>query len=284
MNDHVCMFPGQGSQFAGMGADLFDAFPSYLNVSQKILGYDIKNICIKDSENQLDQTLFTQPAIFVVNALSYLKHVETHGVPKLLMGHSLGEFSALWAAGVLDFPNALSLVKQRAELMSEVKDGGMAAVIGLDETEVEAVLKTDFPGLDLANINTYNQIVIAGPKLDIEAAQDCFSDLGAAYIILPVSGAFHSRQMRPLQEQFSTILSGLDFKAPGITVLANTTALPHTLPTLKENLAKQICSPVRWLESVTYILNQGEYQFYETGPKESLTNMLKKIKRDFSTN
>src|SRR5437762_401122 len=172
----VFLFPGQGSQRKGMGNTLFDEFKEAIASADEILGYSIKELCLHDPHQQLGKTQFTQPALYVVNALSYLKKMkETGQAPDYVAGHSLGEYSALFAAGAFDFETGLRLVKKRGELMSQAIGGGMAAVIGFTLEQVDQVLKEcGLTGIDIANYNTPTQIVIAGLKADIVSAKPFF--------------------------------------------------------------------------------------------------------------
>lgn len=162
----VYVFPGQGSQSKGMGQGLFDKYPELTSKADKILGYSIKKLCLEDPDENLRYTQYTQPAIYTVNALMYLNKIAKTGEkPSFVVGHSLGEYNALYAAGVIDFETGLKIVKKRGELMSRAKGGGMAAVIGLREEEVRDVLKENgIESIDIANINSCSQIVISGPK------------------------------------------------------------------------------------------------------------------------
>jgi len=166
------MFPGQGSQSKGMGGTLFDEFKELTHKADKILGYSIKELCLEDPRRELNQTQFTQPALYVVNALSYFKKVEESGQkPDFVVGHSLGEFSALLAAECIDFEAGLKLVKKRGELMSQATGGGMAAILNATKEKIETILKENgLTNIDLANYNTPSQIVISGLKDEIGKA------------------------------------------------------------------------------------------------------------------
>ena len=160
------VFPGQGSQARGMGKDLFSAFPNEINAANQILGYPIDKLCLEDSQDQLNKTNYTQPALYVVNALSFLKKMQETGTkPDYVAGHSLGEYNALFAAGVFDFETGLRLVQKRGELMSQANGGGMAATVGLKHDNIETLLqKGNLETVSIANYNSYTQIVISGPK------------------------------------------------------------------------------------------------------------------------
>ena len=279
MKYEICMFPGQGSQHTGMGTELFHLFPQYVECANDILGYDIVDLCLHNNINLLQQTNYTQPALFVVNALSYLKHIQEKSIPDIVLGHSLGEFNALFAAGVFDFEAGLQLVQKRGQLMSNCVGGGMAAVIGLFYEEVEKILLNNSLDLDIANINSASQIVISGQASTIEQAAVLFEDEFATYITLKVSGAFHSRYMKSTQQAFLTFAEKFKFNSPEKVVISNVTALPHIEGSILDLLVEQITKPVKWYESISYLLERGECSFVELGPGKVLTNLLKGIKR-----
>lgn len=282
-DNYVCLFPGQGSQSKGMGKSLFLKYPNYLATVQQILGYDIAKLCLENPNNQLQKTQYTQPALYVVNALSYLEHVEQFGQPDMLLGHSLGEFNALWAAGVYDFETGLKIVQKRGAIMAQVKAGSMAAIIGMERWEVAAILEAHFPSLDICNINTYTQIVIGGKTKDLAQAAHYFDECGVGYVPLAVSGAFHSRYMQDVQGAFAAFLNPIQFSKPNISVISNVEAKPYTIANIRRLLTQQICQPVQWLQSIEYVLGKGPANFYEMGSKTVLSNLVKKIRRDFQT-
>ncbi|MBN2444025.1 MAG: ACP S-malonyltransferase [Spirochaetales bacterium] len=274
------VFPGQGSQKKGMGEDLFDSYKDLVVKADNILGYSIRELCLNDPNDQLGQTQFTQPALYVVNALTYLKKKEETGIlPDYVAGHSLGEYSALFAAGVYDFETGLKIVKYRGQLMSEAKGGGMAAVIGLEVNQIEKVLiDNSLTSIDIANFNSPNQIVISGRKEDIEGAKSVFEAAGAMlYLPLKVSGAFHSRYMNDAAENFKSYIEQFEFFEPKIDVIANVNALPYNKNSIEENLYKQITHSVQWLKSVLYMKEKGVTEFEELGPGKVLTGLIKKI-------
>jgi trans-AT polyketide synthase/acyltransferase/oxidoreductase domain-containing protein len=273
------LFPGQGAQKTGMGSDLFDRYPEYVKKADQILGYSIRDLCLNGPEEKLSQTNYAQPALFVVNALSYISQVEHIGAePDFIAGHSLGEYNALFASQVFDFETGLQLVKKRGELMAEVQDGGMAAVIGLSDDKIEEILRNSIDTIDIANYNTPAQVVISGKKKSIEDAQQIFEKAGARmYIPLTVGGAFHSRYMKEASENFRKFLNDFSFSTIKIPVIANITALPYLDNEIKENLANQICNPVQWLNSMVYLCEFENMLFKEIGESKILTNMLKKI-------
>ncbi|MFF3781143.1 ACP S-malonyltransferase [Streptomyces sp. NPDC001933] len=276
------LFPGQGSQSRGMGGELFGQFSELTAEADSILGYSVQRLCQgQDPDRSLDATQFTQPALFVVNALSYLARVQTGSYrADYFAGHSLGEYNALFAAGAFDFATGLRLVRKRGELMARTADGGMAAVVGLSEPAVRAVLAA--PGLteiDLANFNGGDQIVVSGPREAVECSRQAFLDAGAkACIVLRVSGAFHSRHMAPARRDFEEFLGGFGFQPLTTPVVANVTARPHAEGTIRAALAEQLVRPVRWEQTVRYLLSAGEAEFEEVGPGTVLTGLVKKIR------
>ena len=276
----VFVFPGQGSQKLGMGAELFPEFRDLLTEAENILGYSIEELCLEGPVEKLSQTEYTQPALFVVNALTYLKHVEETGEqPSSTAGHSLGEYNALYAAGVFDFSTGLKLVQKRGEIMSKVQGGGMAAVLGMDPGTIKMTLeKSGFTSIDVANYNSPKQTVLSGMKDDIVAAEQAFKDAGAKrYIVLPVSGAFHSRYMESPQAEFELFAAQFEFKAPSIPVISNLKAKPYEEAGILKTLVGQISNSVRWVESIQYLKQQGENEFVELGPGAVLTSLIKQI-------
>lgn len=275
------VFPGQGSQKQGMGEGLFDHFPELTQEACDILGYDIKALCLDDADNLLNQTQYTQPALYVVNALTYLKKIEDTGIkPDYVAGHSLGEYNALFAAQVFDFAQGLKLVQQRGLLMSQASSGGMAAIVGLKEDEVKAVL-AQCAEVNIANYNTYTQFVISGPKDAVEASLGLFEQAGAALVIpLKVSGAFHSPLMSGAAEQFKQYLHEFQFNTPTIKVIANVDAKPYQDGRdVASYLSAQITHSVLWTDTVNYLLQHNETEFVEVGPGSVLTGLIKRIRK-----
>jgi trans-AT polyketide synthase, acyltransferase and oxidoreductase domains len=279
----VALFPGQGSQFRGMGRDLFARYPGLVQQANDILGFSVEQLCLEDPAGGLLQTQWTQPALFVVNALSWQeKFGDSGGVPDAAAGHSLGEFNALVAAGVFDFATGLALVKKRGELMGRQSGGGMAAVIGLNADQVCKLLdEFAFDTLDIANYNSPEQVVISGPKRDIEDAAAVFAEIAKSrYVVLGVGGAFHSRYMREAREEFAALLGSVQFRPPRFPVISNVSARPYTEADLRASLASQISSPVRWMDVILYLHDQGACDFHELGPGSTLTRLLAQIAPD----
>ena len=266
----VYLFPGQGAQQKGMGEKLFDEFQDLVEKADKILGYSVKQLCLEDEGGKLKLTQFTQPAIFVVNALSCLKK-EGDGVrPEYVAGHSVGEYNALLASGVIDFETGVKLVKKRSELMSQAKDGGMAAVLGIDQDRVRGILEENglLDKLFIANYNSTYQSVVSGLKEDVEQAEPLFTEGGAKhYRILNVSGAFHTPYMEKAKKKFLRFAKKFDFGSIGIPIVSNVTARPYKQEDILNNIVEQITAPVRWCESMRYLLAMGceAQDFVEVG-------------------
>jgi malonyl CoA-acyl carrier protein transacylase len=226
----ICLFPGQGSQSKGMGGELFERYADWTADADRVLGYSIRELCIDDPRGELGLTQFTQPALFVVNAMTYrAKRDDGLAEPSYVAGHSLGEYNALLAAECFDFATGLTIVKERGRLMSSVGGGGMAAVVGVEPHRIREILSGSEAGrlVDVANFNTFEQTVIAGPKDALEAVRPAFEAAGVrAYIPLNVSAPFHSRYMREPQNQFGAFLKDFTFAGPSIDVIANVNGRP----------------------------------------------------------
>jgi malonyl CoA-acyl carrier protein transacylase len=278
------VFPGQGAQSKGMGGTLFDEFKELTAQADEILGYSIKELCLTDPSANLSQTQYTQPALYIVNALSYLKKIKEIGKkPDFVAGHSLGEYDALLAAGAFDFATGLQMVKKRGELMSHATGGGMAAVVGLNEDQIADVLKqNNLQGIDLANFNSPTQIVISGLKTDIEKAQPIFEGHKAVQMFIPLktSGAFHSRYMEEAKREFAIFLNTFTFSELAIPVISNVHARPYKQSDIKQNLIDQINHPVKWTESIQYLMGLGDMEFEEVGPGKILTGLIQRIRRE----
>jgi len=268
-----------------MGEGLFARYPEMTAAADEILGYSVEELCLKDPQGLLHQTQHTQPALYVVNALSYLSRRDS-GMPPpdFVAGHSLGEYNALLAAEVFDFATGLRLVKRRGELMAGASGGGMAAVVGCEREKIQEILqKNGLLTIDVANHNTPLQVVIAGPAEDIARAEDIFFDLGATYIPLKnVSAAFHSWHMAPFAKPLGEALNEVKLQPPKIPVVSNVSARPHEITQVREYLERQLREPVEWTESIRYLLSMGIEDFEEVGPGTVLTKLIKTIRKSFA--
>ncbi|MGE5514807.1 MAG: ACP S-malonyltransferase [Bacteroidota bacterium] len=253
------IYPGQGAQRIGMGAGLFEAFPDLVAQADAILGYSIAELCLNGPMERLTRTNFTQPALYVVSALKTLQQTAEGGLPDLVLGHSVGEYVALFAAGVVDFASGLRLVHKRGELMDRAQGGGMAAVIGLDATQIEdTIRRAGLTDVFAANFNTPRQIVLSGKRDAIVAAEPLFREAGAShYVVLQVGGAFHTPFMEEARRDFAAFVADIPFAAPRIPVISNVTARPHDPATIRERMVEQITAPVRWSESIRWLLAKG---------------------------
>ncbi|GAA0688373.1 hypothetical protein GCM10009429_11940 [Dyella marensis] len=275
------IFPGQGSQFKGMGKELFPLFPEQVRKASEILGYSLEDLCLNDRDGLLSKTQYTQPALYVVNALHYYQ-VQAGGAtdaPVIFAGHSLGEYNALHAAGVFSFETGLRLVQKRGELMGRASGGGMAAVMGPSAQDLRGMLQEHrLHGIDIANLNTPTQTIIAGDHEALAAAAQLFEKMQLRYVPLNVSAPFHSRHMRPVQAEFAEFLRGFSFEAPKATVIANATARPYEGSRIADTLASQIATPVHWVDSIRYVMGKGEVEFQELGAT-ILSKMVTEIRR-----
>lgn len=283
----IHMFPGQGAQSKGMGGGLFDRFPQRTAQADAILGYSIRELCLEDPREELGNTRFTQPALYVVNALSHFARLEDDGgvAPDIVLGHSLGEFDALLAAGCFDFETGLRLVKKRGELMSQASGGAMAAILNASREDIEQTLaEGGIRDVYLANYNSPSQIVISGAADEIARAQPLFKKGRTRFYPLNTSGAFHSRFMHEAMVAFGEFLGDVTLSAPMIPVIANVTARPYEAGQVLDTLSSQIANTVQWSGSVQYLLalarSRGEEAtFHELGPGEVLTNLVDAIRR-----
>lgn len=274
------LFPGQGAQVKGMGKELFAQFSDYTAQADALLGYSIEELCTADPLQQLNQTQYTQPALYVVNAFMYLKLLaETAQAPDYVAGHSLGEYNALFAAGVFDFITGLALVKKRGELMSQAQDGGMAAVLGLNQQELtQQIHANNLSTVCIANYNSYQQLVISGPKADIKRTQEVLASLSQATVIpLSVSGAFHSPYMLSAQQAFAAFLQDVELATPCLPVIANVNAAPYHPAILKSNLTKQITHSVQWVRTIEFLQSKPNISVQEVGPGSVLSGLLRRM-------
>ena len=280
--DEVFIYPGQGSQFKGMGEDVFDRVPEFRDREAEIdglLGYSVRRLCLDDPQGVLSQTAYTQPALYIVNALhGYLALAEGRR-PATFAGHSLGEYNALHSAGVFDFMTGLRLVQKRGALMAQAHNGAMAAVMGLGRSALEAALReAGLSALDIASHNSPSQLVLSGSEADIDRALPLLEAAGAAFTMrLPVSAAFHSRAMTSAARQFEAFLSSCDLGRPALPVVSNVTAEYYSDGDVRPLLVRQITSPVRWVDSIEFLMRQGARNFSEMGPGVVLTKLVRDI-------
>lgn len=285
------VFPGQGAQFSGMGKDLYENNPKAKALFEKaneVLGFDITKIMFEGSDEDLKQTKVTQPAVFIHSVVQYLCGENTT-TPDMVAGHSLGEFSALVAAEVLTFEDALSLVSKRALAMQkacEINPSTMAAVLGLEDAKIEAICAeiTD-EVVVAANYNCPGQLVISGSKAGIEKACEMMKAAGAKRaLVLPVGGAFHSPLMQPAQDELSAAIEATAFNDAKCPVYQNVDAQPYTSAAdIKANLNKQLTAPVRWTQTVQNMVADGATNFVESGPGNVLQGLVKKIEKTATT-
>ena len=286
------VFPGQGAQFVGMGKDLYETNPlakELFDKANEVLGFDITSIMFDGTAEELKQTKVTQPAVFLHSVISALCMGGAFA-PDMVAGHSLGEFSALVAAGALTFEDGLCLVHARALAMQkacEVAPGTMAAIIGLPDAKVEEVcaeVSTDGNVVIPANYNCPGQLVISGNVDAINAACDKLKAAGAKRALpLPVSGAFHSPLMQPAKDELQSAIESTTFNAPKCPVYQNVDAKPYTNPeTIKANLIAQLTSSVRWTATVENMIADGAEDFTECGPGKALQGMIGRINKNVS--
>ncbi|CAM2065408.1 [Acyl-carrier-protein] S-malonyltransferase [Sulfidibacter corallicola] len=276
------LFPGQGSQTRGMGAALFASFPQIVAQADRILGYSIEELCCHDPHKQLNRTDYTQPALYVVNALTYFSKIRHDPKPDFVAGHSLGEYNALLAAEVFDFETGLRLVSERGRLMAQADGGGMAAVIGSSREQVTALVEEHGEGrIDIANDNAPKQTVISGPADLINRLREPFEAGGVPrYVPLRVTAAFHSRYMAEAAETFAAFLQGFTFAAPKIPVIANVHGRPYRTDEIAANLAHQIRDSVRWRDSMRYLMAKGVEEVQEMGPGRVLQGLWRAVNLD----
>ncbi|URA09152.1 ACP S-malonyltransferase [Thermospira aquatica] len=280
------VFPGQGSQKVGMGKDLIEKFGFAREMYAKadeVLGFSLSRLSFEGPEEELTRTENAQVAILTYSVIAYQALIQKGVRPDVVAGHSLGEFSALVAAGMLSFEDALKLVRRRGELMASAdpeKRGGMAAVLGLSADIVEAVcaeVSKEFY-VEPVNYNAPDQVVISGLKEGIAKAEPLLKEKGAKrVIVLNVSGAFHSKLMADPAEEFKKVLEATPFSSPSCRIISNVTAREEDEKNIREMLYRQIQSPVRWVESVKYMESLGVTEVVEVGLGSVLAGLVKKI-------
>lgn len=282
------VFPGQGAQFPGMAKDLYEAndtLKNRLEQANDILGFRITDIMFNGTDAELKETKVTQPAIFL-HSVVLAEAIGEAFDPKMVAGHSLGEFSALVAAGALSFEDGLKLVSQRALAMQracEANPSTMAAILGLDDKVVEEACETTEGVVVAANYNCPGQLVISGSNEAVEAACAKLTEAGARRaLLLPVGGAFHSPLMQPAQAELEGAIANTTIVSPRCPIYQNVTASAVTDPTeIKQNLVAQLTAPVRWTQTMQQMIADGATEVVEVGPGKVLQGLFKKVDRKF---
>ena len=273
------VFPGQGTQKKGMGRSLFGRFPDLRRRADRVLGYPIEELCLENPERRLSDTAYAQPAIYVVNALHWSAAQEDLPPADFFAGHSLGEYSALFAAGAFDFETGLTLVRRRAELMSQVSGGAMAAVVGLSEQIVEETLKRHgATGVVIANYNAPEQFVLSGSREELARIKPAFEQVQGVRGFVPVrvSGPFHAPAMAPAADRFRSLLASVEVGELRTPVISNVTGRPFgpDAQEVRDLLADQIAQPVRWTDCIRYLRDAGVSAFTELGESKVLTSLI----------
>lgn len=286
------LFPGQGAQFVGMGRRLAESVPAVRSLydrAAEILGYDLAKLCFEGPSEQLDSTVVSQPALFVTS-LAALESLRAESPDVVLSceaaaGLSLGEYTGMVFAGVLDFESGLTVVQKRGAAMQEAADrtpSGMVSVLGLEPVQVEDLCARARGGdtLEVANLLCPGNTVVSGTNAACERLAELAPQSGAKAVPLAVAGAFHTSIMRPADERLAEALSGVPMYRPRIPVISNVDARPHADPEeIRQLLVRQVLQPVRWEESIRHLLEQGFDQFYEVGPGRVLRGLMRRIDR-----
>jgi [acyl-carrier-protein] S-malonyltransferase len=286
------LFPGQGAQHVGMGRQLVEQYPAarkLFDQAAEILGYDLASLCFGGPAQELDSTVISQPAIFVTSLAALEKlRAESPDVAlscEMAAGLSLGEYTALVFSGALSFEDGLRVVQQRGQAMQDAADAtpsGMASVLMLDLEKVQAARDQAREGgiIEIANYLCPGNLVLSGENTALERGIELAEAAGGRVVPLAVAGAFHTSIMEPADQRLSQALAGIEMKPPEIPVVSNVDAQPHSLPDeLKQVLVRQVVSPVRWEDSIRFMLEAGIDEFYEIGPGRVLTGLMKRINR-----
>ena len=289
MSKIAFLYPGQGAQYVGMGKDLYEnnaKAKQYFDSIFDGLEIDLKTVMFEGPEETLKETKYTQPAIVAMSLVLTKLFMEEKGVkPDFVAGHSLGEYSAIGAAGILSFEDTVKLAAKRGEIMNVVAkevNGTMAAILGLTSDKIVEVLSTVEGTVEAVNFNEPTQTVIAGEVKAVEAACEALKAAGAKRaLILPVSGPFHSSLMKPAGEELKVVLDTLIFNGSDVKLVANTSVeFVSEVEELKEELYKQTFGPVRWVETIAKLKENGVTEFYEIGPGKVLKGLVKKIDKE----
>lgn len=283
------VFPGQASQFPGMGKEIYSEYPQshdYFERANQVMGFDLMRVMFEGSDEDLKETLVTQPSVFLY---SYLSYITKDNIPEsgCMAGHSLGEITALVAAEALSFYDGIRLVKARAEAMQkacDLENSTMAAIVGLKDEEVKDICESIDDIVVAANYNCPGQVVISGTESGIEKAIDQLKKAGAKRAIpLAVGGAFHSELMKPAEDELAKVISEVDFSRPKCPIYQNVDAKPHINPEeIQSNLIAQLTSPVLWTQTMNQMIEDGVDEFIECGGKV-LSGFVKRVDRSFPT-
>ncbi|MDD4877170.1 MAG: ACP S-malonyltransferase [Dehalococcoidales bacterium] len=282
------VFPGQGSQFAGMGRDLYAEFEPAREVFKETdaaLGFPLSHLCFEGPEEELTQTVNVQPAIVTMSLaiLAVIRQYKNTVMPLFVAGHSLGEYTALSAADILGIPETVILARKRGELMHRAglkKPGAMTAILGLSDIVVSEICSQ--AGVYIANYNCPGQLVISGESHKINHAMELASSRGAIKVVaLRVTGAFHTVEMQPAADELETVLQGISFNKPSVPLIANTDGVSLvTADQVKTELVKQMCHAIQWQKSIEYMLCNSVDTFVEIGPGRVLSGLIKRIARE----